>query len=105
MVRKRRKIMPSRINILKVLVLISAIVLNVSLSTAVAATTLSINFIAVNASDESQKVPVRYNLPKELSADDVIDAGPLKIDYDVDRGMYFAYAEVEFGPKESKTFK
>ena len=93
-----------RINVFKISVLMSAIVLNVFLPAAFAAT-LSINFIAVNASAEPRKVPVRYNLPKELAAADVVDSGPLTIDYDVDRGMYYAFAEIDFGPKESKAFK
>src|SRR3989338_3758301 len=93
-----------RINVFKISVLLSAVVLNVFLPAAFAST-LAINFIAVNASDETRKVPVRYNLPKELAADDVVDPGPLSIDYDVDRGLYYAFAEIDFGPKESKTFK
>ena len=66
---------------------------------------LSINLVAVNASEETKKVPVKFYLPKELAPEDVIDTGPLKIDYDVDKGGYFVYADFEFQPKETKTFK
>jgi len=66
---------------------------------------LSINLIAVNASAEVKKVPVKFYLPRELAPEDVKETGPLKIDYDVDKGEYFVYGDFEFQPKETKTYK
>jgi len=66
---------------------------------------LTINLVAVNASEEVKSVNVRQLLPRELSREDILDTGPLKLDYDVDQGAYFVYGNIEFQPKESKTFK
>jgi len=66
---------------------------------------LSINIVAVNGQDESKSMDIVYPLPIELEPDDIVDTGPLKLDYDVDKHYYYVYKEVEFNPKESKTFK
>lgn len=67
---------------------------------------LTINLIAVNASEsETKEIDVKYFLPKELQPSDVFDSGELKIDYDVDKMLYFVSGKVAFNPKESKTFK
>lgn len=67
---------------------------------------LAINFIAVNASEtRSKDIEVKYYLPPELEPDDVLDTGELKLEYDVDKGAYYAYKLMTFKPKESKTFK
>jgi len=66
---------------------------------------LTINLVAVNATENPKKVPVKYNLPEELEPDDVVDTGPLKLDYDVNKGTYTVSGEFEFQPKESKTYK
>lgn len=67
---------------------------------------LSINLIAVNPSEtESKEIDVKYYLPKELEPSDVLDSGDLKVDYDVDKMLYYVVGKVNFNPKESKTFK
>lgn len=67
---------------------------------------LSLNLIAVNSSEtESKDVDVKYLLPKELEPSDVLDSGELKVDYDVDKMVYYVTGKVHFEPKESKTFK
>ncbi len=67
---------------------------------------LSINLIAVNSSEtESKEIDVKYYLPKELQPSDVLDSGELKVDYDVDKMLYYVIGKVNFNPKESKTFK
>ncbi len=51
---------------------------------------------------ESQTVPVKVYLPKEVNPKtDIIDLGDLKLDYDADTGTYFVHAEVPLGPGES----
>ncbi|MFA5089156.1 MAG: hypothetical protein WC552_09025, partial [Candidatus Omnitrophota bacterium] len=70
-----------------------------------AAAQLNINLVAVNASDAVKAVPVKYYLPKELEPEAILDVGGLKMDYDVDKGAYFVYGNVEFQPKETKIFK
>lgn len=67
---------------------------------------VTINVIAVNASEKDFKEQdVKFFLPKELEPDDIVDPADLKIDYDVDRGAYFAYGKFQFKPKETRTFK
>lgn len=66
---------------------------------------LTLNLVAVNASDQPKVVNVRQFLPRELSREDIIDVGSLKLDYDVDQGAYYVYGNMEFQPKESRTFK
>jgi len=67
---------------------------------------LFINFIAVNASEtQSEDIEVKYNLPQEIEPADVLDTGPLKVEYDVDKKTYYVRGTARFGPKESKTFK
>ncbi|MDZ4241550.1 MAG: hypothetical protein U1D99_01865, partial [Candidatus Omnitrophota bacterium] len=66
---------------------------------------LTINLIAVNPDEQGKEIDVKYHLPRELEPQDVVDTGPLKVDYDVDRSLYFVYGTVPFGPKESKTFR
>lgn len=67
---------------------------------------LSINLIAVNASgDEVKEIDVKYYLPVELKPKDILDSGPLRVEYDIEKGAYFVRGMVKFQPKESKTFK
>ncbi len=67
---------------------------------------LTINLIAVNPSDKDPKdIDVKYYLPKELEPSDVIESGDLKVNYDVDKSLYYISGKVNFQPKESKTFK
>ena len=67
---------------------------------------LTINFIAVNASeDQPKKMEVKYALPKELEPEDILDPGELEKDYDVDMGGYYVHKVMTFQPKESRTFK
>ncbi|MCB9772293.1 MAG: DUF861 domain-containing protein [Candidatus Omnitrophica bacterium] len=67
---------------------------------------LSINLVALNPSEtEEKEIDVKYLLPKELEPSDVLDSGELKVEYDVDKMLYFVSGKVKFNPKESKTFK
>ncbi len=67
---------------------------------------LTMNLVAVNPSEtETKDVDIKYFLPKELEPSDVLDSGELKVDYDVDKNLYYVNGKVKFAPKESKTFK
>jgi hypothetical protein len=77
-----------------------------SLSVSAFAGELSINLIALNPSEtETKEIDVKYYLPKELEPSDVLDSGELKVEYDVDKTLYYLSGKVKFQPKESKTFK
>ena len=40
-------------------------------------------------------------LPEEATPEDVVDLGDLKIDYDIDKTLYYVHKEFELGPGES----
>ena len=67
---------------------------------------LAINFIAVNPSEtEAREIEVQYFLPQELEPDDVLDVGPLKLEFDVERNSMYVFGKIKFAPKESRTFR
>jgi len=71
-----------------------------------AAASIILKMQVTNPSEsESQSVPVKVYLPKEVSPKDIIDLGNLKLDYDPDTGMYYVHDTVELGPGQSVTKK
>ena len=50
---------------------------------------------------DSQTVPVKVYLPKEVSPKDIIDLGDLKLDYDPETGMYYVHNSVDLKPGQS----
>jgi len=63
-----------------------------------------LKILVVNPSrTETQTIPVRIYLPKEVSPENILDAGDMKVDYDEEKGMYLAHKEVELQPGESMT--
>ncbi len=66
---------------------------------------VNINLVAVNGSEEKKDYPIHYDLPRELTPEDIVNAGKLNIDYDINKEVYFVHGTVELGPKESKTVK
>jgi len=66
---------------------------------------LYINLVAVNGAEEAKETPVKYYLPAELKPEDIISAGDLKVDFDMEKSQYYVSGKVTLQPKESKTFK
>ncbi len=68
---------------------------------------IKLKIVAVNPSkDKVQKVPIKIYMPKEVIPDDIIDMGQLKVGYDSEKGMYFAYDDAaELKPLETKVFE
>ena len=63
-----------------------------------------LKILVVNPSEtESQTIPVKIYLPKEVSPKDIIDLGDLELDYDPDTGVYSVHTEVTLGPGQSMT--
>ncbi len=63
-----------------------------------------LKILVVNPSKtETQTVPVKVYLPKEISPKDILDLEDLKLDYDSEKGSYYAHNEVELGPGQSAT--
>ncbi len=63
-----------------------------------------LKILVVNPSrTETQVVPVKVYLPKEVSPKDIMYFDDLKLEYDSENGMYFVGGEVELGPGQSMT--
>jgi hypothetical protein len=91
-----------RNNILKTFLIMFILSLGI-LSTAHA--DLYINVMAVNGADAPKTSSIKFNLPGELTAEDVLDTNGLQMDYSVDDGDYYVYGDVTLKPKESKVFR
>lgn len=50
---------------------------------------------------KTQEALLKAYLPKEVKPQDVVDLGDLKIDYDINRGLYYVYKEFELEPGQS----
>ncbi|MCX5667065.1 MAG: hypothetical protein NTY34_01980, partial [Candidatus Omnitrophica bacterium] len=71
-------------------------------SGAYSAQTVKMKMIVANPSEnEMRTVPVKIFLPKGISADEVINDGKFRIDYDFERALYSAFQEVVLEPKET----
>ncbi len=68
---------------------------------------VTLSVVMVNpAADKTQTVPVKLELPQEITPSDVIDQAGLKLEYDEARQAYYLSKEdVELAPKETKVFK
>ena len=64
-----------------------------------------INVMAVNGADAPKNSTVKFDLPGELTAQDILDTNGLQLDYSVDDAAYYVYGDVTLKPKESKTFR
>ena len=63
-----------------------------------------LRILVVNPSQtDTQTVPVKIYLPKEVSPEDILDLGDLELGYDAEKGMYFAHNDVELEPGQSIT--
>ena len=68
---------------------------------------VKLRVVAVNPSSEkSQKVPIKIYLPKEVIPDDIIEMGELKVGYDTEKSLYYAYSDgAELAPQETRVFE
>ncbi len=68
---------------------------------------VTLRVVAVNPSAEKkQVVPVRIELPQEVTPQDILDRGNLDLEYDDDHALYYVYKQdVELAPKETKIFQ
>lgn len=68
---------------------------------------VTISIVAVNPSAErAQLVPIRIDLPQEVTSKDVISKGGLELEYDDKRSIYYVYKEgVALQPKETRIFR
>jgi len=62
--------------------------------------------LAVNPSETiKQNVPIRYNLPREVRKEDIIDPGGMNVDYDAKAGCFYVSKDVELEAKGTATFQ
>ena len=64
-----------------------------------------INVMAVNGADAPKTYSIKFGLPGELKAEDILDTNGLQLDYNVDDGDYYVFGDINLKPKESKTFR
>jgi len=64
-----------------------------------------INVVAVNGAPNAKTSSIKFSLPGELTADDILDTNGLQLDYSVDDADYFVFGDVTLKAKESKTFR
>ncbi len=57
------------------------------------------------SSTDSQSSPIRYDLPKGIGPDQVVDIGALEMKYDFDKGNYYIAGTVELEPSERKVLE
>jgi hypothetical protein len=68
---------------------------------------MTLRVVAVNPSVEKTKtVPVRIDLPQEITPGDILDQGELEVEFDMDRSTYYVHKdEVTLAPKETRVFE
>jgi hypothetical protein len=76
-------------------------------STTLAPGSVKFRIVAVNPSaTKTQKVQVKYDLPKEVQPKDIADLGGLDLDYDSARSIHYVYkTDVELTPGEVRVFE
>ena len=67
---------------------------------------IRLKVLAINASEqETQKVPVRYDLPPEIRREDILDSGTMSIEFDSQKNIYYVFKNVTLAPKETVIFQ
>ena len=67
---------------------------------------IKLKIAVVNPSDtESQTAPVRYDLPKGLTPNEITDIGNMELKYDFDKGNYYLYQVVKLKPAEKQVLE
>ncbi|MBI3322569.1 MAG: hypothetical protein HYZ94_02695 [Candidatus Omnitrophica bacterium] len=68
---------------------------------------VTFKIVTVNPSaDKTQSVPVKIELPQEVTPKDIMERGDLSVEFDDDKGSYYVFKEkVELAPKEVRVFE
>ena len=93
-----------KVNI-RALFILNLVIFVLLFSTKVLWANLYLNVVAVNGTDEAKEKEIHAVLPRELTADDIIDTDGLRLEYDVEASAYMVLGNIQLGPKETKTFK
>lgn len=68
---------------------------------------VTMKVVAVNPSAEkSRTLPVRIDLPQEITPADILDRGEMEVEFDTERSTYYVQkAEVQLAPKQTRVFE
>jgi hypothetical protein len=68
---------------------------------------VTLSVVAVNPSaDQTKVVPVKIDLPQEVTPKDILETGELELEFDEARGAYYVFKDaVALGPKETRVFE
>ena len=66
---------------------------------------LTVNILAVNGTDEKKEKKIHHLLPKELTAEDILDTAGLEVDYDINEEAHVLKGTITLEAKETRTFK
>lgn len=67
---------------------------------------IKLKIAVVNPSGtEEQTAPVRFDLPKGVGPEQVVDSGSMDFKYDFDKGIYYVYQTVKLKPSERKVLE
>lgn len=68
---------------------------------------VTMRVVAVNPSLEKPRtVPVRIDLPQEITPADILDPGEMEVDFDTERSLYYVHKDdVQLAPKQTKVFE
>lgn len=67
---------------------------------------MEMSVVVVNPSKiKAQSVPIKMDLPQEVTPKDIIDSAGLDVEFDTDRSIYYLYKEaVSLKPGETRTY-
>ncbi len=68
---------------------------------------VTLKVVVVNPSaDKVQQIPIRMDLPQEITPKDILENGGLQLEYDEDKSVHYMFKDsVELAPKETKVFE
>lgn len=64
-----------------------------------------INVMAVNGAEVRKETPVKFDLPGDLTASDILDTNGLTLNYNANDNNYVVSGIASLNPKESKTYR
>ena len=65
---------------------------------------LTLKVLTVNGTEETKDKEIKQYLPEGLKREDIIDTAGLKLDYDINQGLYYVYGSLTMSAKESKEY-
>ncbi|MFA6350227.1 MAG: hypothetical protein WCY12_04805 [Candidatus Omnitrophota bacterium] len=86
----------------KIILLITLVLFTCFLTAGKAYADVVLRLIAANPSKgQSQVVPIKAYLPKEVKPDDIMNKADLQVAYDTQQGSYYVYGDFELKPGET----